>query len=112
MGSLSSVYIKKENLETLLKGVNAKGLNGIEFTISINDESKVFSGPKGDTFQNVSAYVSQTKEDREAGKDKFYVGNGKCFWTDGKIVVAGNSQSPSAPAHKAKAQEVVDDLPF
>lgn len=111
MGSLSSIYIKKENLETLLKGVNAKGISGIELTVSINDESKVFSGAKGDTFQNVSAYVSQTKEDRDAGKDKFYIGNGKCFWTDGNIVVAGNSQS-STTTKKAKVSEEVDDLPF
>ena len=33
-------------------------------------------------------YEEQTKEDREAGVKKNYVGNGKIFWTDGKISVA------------------------
>ena len=42
MSSLNSLYIKKEALETLLKGVNAKGLKGIELTLSINDEGKHF----------------------------------------------------------------------
>jgi hypothetical protein len=112
MGSISAVYMKKESLETLLKGINAKNLNGIELTISINDESKVFSGAKGDTFQNLSMYVSQSEEDRKAKKDKFYVGNGRVKWTDGKIVVGGDSQSQSAPTQALKVQEVVDDLPF
>jgi hypothetical protein len=85
--------MKKESLETLLKGINAKNL-------------------KGDTFQNLSMYVSQSEEDRKAKKDKFYVGNGRVKWTDGKIVVGGDSQSQSAPTQASKVQEVVDDLPF
>ena len=59
MSSLNSLYIKKEALETLLKGVNAKGLKGIELTLSINDEGNQYD-------QNISAYVAQTKEEREA----------------------------------------------
>jgi len=110
MGSLSSIYLKKETLETLLKVVSQKSVAGVEITVSINDDSKKFESKSGDVFQNVSAYVSQTKEDRDSKKDKFYVGNGKCFWTDGKIVVAGNSQSStSQPSQKAKVE---DDLPF
>ena len=72
MSSLNSLYIKKEALETLLKGVNAKGLKGIELTLSINDEGNQYD-------QNISAYVAQTKEEREAKKPKFYVGNGNTF---------------------------------
>lgn len=113
MGSLSSLYIKKDVLETLLKGVNAKGNNGIEITVSISDESKSFNGDKGTTYQNASAFVSQSKEDRDSGKAKYYVGNGKCFWTDGSIVVAGDSQSSTTKtSKKAAAAEVDDDLPF
>ena len=77
MSSLNSLYIKKEALETLLKGVNAKGLKGNQYD------------------QNISAYVAQTKEEREAKKPKFYVGNGKTFYTDGKIQVPAKKQEPT-----------------
>lgn len=110
MSSLSSIYLKKETLETLLKAVMKKSLSGIELTVSISDESRVFEGKGGSVAQNVSAYVSQSKEERESKKDKFYVGNGKCFWTDGSIVVAttGDSQSQS----KNSKSDDDDDLPF
>lgn len=103
MSSLSSLYIKKETLETLLKVVNQKGEKGVDITISISEDSNKFG-------QNISSYVSQTKEQREAKKDKFYVGNGKVFWTDGKICVAVKKEE----THDAKqiTEEDNDDLPF
>jgi len=104
MSSLSSLYIKKEVLETLLKVVNQKGEKGVDITISINEESNQYS-------QNISSYVSQTKEQREAKKEKFYVGNGKVFWTDGKITLATKKEE----VHEAKPitnEEESDDLPF
>ena len=52
--------------------------NGISITISINDEVNNYG-------QNISAFVAQTKEQREAKTNKFYVGNGRTVWTDGKI---------------------------
>tara|TARA_Y100000114_G_C11732236_1_gene314254 strand:+ start:786 stop:1049 length:264 start_codon:yes stop_codon:yes gene_type:complete len=51
------------------------------YTISINDDTNEYG-------QNLKMYEEQTKEDREAGVKKNYVGNGKIFWTDGKISVA------------------------
>ena len=78
MSSLSEIYIKKEVLETMLKTVIAKNEKGVSITISINDETNQYG-------QNLSGFVSQTKEQREAKKDKFYVGNGKVVWHDGKI---------------------------
>jgi len=103
MGSLSSIYIKKEVLETLLKVTDKKGEKGIELTISIGEETNTYG-------QNLSAYVSQSKEQREAKKEKYYVGNGKVFWTDGKISVAVKKEE----VHEAKPiqNEVEDDLPF
>ena len=85
MGSLSSVYIKKEVLETLLKVTDKKGEKGIELTISIGEETNQYG-------QNLSAYVSQSEEQRTAKKEKYYVGNGKVFWTDGKITVAAKKE--------------------
>ena len=105
MSSLSSIYVKKETLRTLLDVLEKKGDNGIEFTISTNDDVNDYG-------QNISAYVSQTKEQREAGKPKFYVGNGKVFWTDGKITKAEKKAEP-IPASATKNDEKEDTgLPF
>lgn len=93
MASLNDLYIKEETLDILLKTIRKKGEKGISLTLSINDETNQWG-------QNLSAYVSQSKEDREAKKDRFYVGNGKTFWTDGKIAVAEK---------KAEDAVVVDD---
>jgi len=87
MSSLSEFYIKKETLETMLKVVNAKNQSGISLQIGINDETSKYGS-------NVSVSVSQTKEEREAKKDKYYIGNGKVFWTDGKISVAEKVEKP------------------
>ena len=81
MSSLNSLYLKLDTLETLVSTLKAKGEKGIELTISINDEVNDYD-------QNISGYVSQTKEQRDAKAKKFFIGNGKTFWTDGKITVA------------------------
>jgi hypothetical protein len=104
MSSLSEIYLKKETLETLLKTVTAKGENGVSITISTSDETNQYG-------QNVTSFVSQSKEQREAKANKYYVGNGKVFWTDGKITVAKKKEEASAPA-PAPAQESFNDLPF
>ena len=62
MSSLSEIYIKKEVLETMLKTVIAKNEKGVSITISINDETNQYG-------QNLSGFVSQTKEQREAKKE-------------------------------------------
>jgi hypothetical protein len=104
MSSLSEIYLKKEVLETLLKTVTAKGENGVSITISTSDETNQYG-------QNVTSFVSQSKEQREAKANKYYVGNGKVFWTDGKITVAKKKEDATAPA-PAPAQESFNDLPF
>jgi hypothetical protein len=80
MSSLSNIYIKLDTLKTMVKALETKNKPGVEITISVSDEANKFS-------QNVSGFVAQTKEEREAKKPKFYVGNGNTFWTDGKITV-------------------------
>ena len=102
MASLNSLYIKTETLKTILDTLNKKGEKGIELTVSLNDESNNYG-------QNISAYVAQSKEQREKKVDKFYVGNGKTFWTKGETPIA-KKQEASAPAQTSN--EEPSDLPF
>ena len=74
------LYFKKEILETMLKVVNAKQLKGVAVTAFIDDEVKAFQNGEYTSLQNVSAFVSQSQEDKDSGKPKFYVANGKVFW--------------------------------
>ena len=106
MSSLNNLYIKLDTLKTLVKVLEQKKENGISIDLSINDDVNDYG-------QNIKAYVSQSKEDREAKKDKFYVGNGKTFWTDGKITVATKKE----PVHNAEpitgsVEDELSDLPF
>jgi hypothetical protein len=103
MASLADIYVKIETLETLLKTLKAKNEKGINITVSQDDKTNEYGS-------NVSAYVSQSKEDREAKKNKFYVGNGKVFWTNGTVSLAEKRDKGQRPA-QAKADDD-DDLPF
>lgn len=103
MSLLADIYIKKETLETLLKTIEKKGDKAISLTVSIEDEAGRYD-------QNLSAYVSQSKEDREAKKNKFYVGNGKVFWNNGKVV--NGKDAPKKAGVNQTKQEDEDGLPF
>ena len=70
------------------------------FTVAINDETRYGN--------NVSAFDSQTKEEREAKKAKSYLGNGKVVWTDGSISSVPMEKSQAT----AQVEEEVSDLPF
>lgn len=104
MASLNSLYIKTETLKTLYQTLEKKGEAGVEFTISINDELNNYG-------QNISAYVSQSKEDREAKKKRYYVGNGTCFWTDGKISSKKQLEANAPQVQDAEIVEEVGDKP-
>ena len=105
MAGLSNIYFKKETLETLLKVVNKKGEKGVQITVSTNDETRQYG-------QNVSSWVAQSKEDREAGKERFYTGNGSTFWTDGKMTVAEREQTNSTVQDAVVVNDDEEDLPF
>ena len=105
MGVLADVYFKKETLETILKTLNSKNEKGISMTISISDETNQWG-------QNLSAYVSQSKEEREAKKNRFFTGNGKVFWTDGKVVAAEKKEQNNQPQVVDNLDVENDDLPF
>ena len=106
MAALAEVYLKKETLQIILNALEAKKENGFAMTISIDDDSNQYG-------QNVSAFASQSKEQREAKKQKFYVGNGKVFWHNEKISLGVKQESKEIPT---PAQENFDtlsgELPF
>jgi hypothetical protein len=101
MSSLLNIYFKKEDLQKMLNASNDKGLS---VTVSVNDVTNQWG-------QNCTAFISQTKDQREAKAPKIYVGNGNVQWTDGNIVKAEQKQQPKAydpdNLHEAK-----DALPF
>jgi len=99
---MSSLINVSMNLQNLPKEKFVEGKKGVyyNFTISVNDETNQFG-------QNVSLYDSQTKEEREAKKDKVYIGNGKVVWTNGSCVVAEKDG-----AKKETVASTSSDLPF
>ena len=106
MASLSEIYVKKTTLEMMLKALNAKQgkeSEGVKITISLSDQASKFG-------QNVSAYVAQTKEQRDAKTPKFSVGNGKTFWSKGETPIPQREEQQQAPQPVTSAND--DDLPF
>ena len=107
MASLSEIYLKKSTLETMIKALNAKQGKegeGVKLTISLSDQTNNFG-------QNVSAYVAQTKEQRDAKTPLFYVGNGKTFWSKGETPVPQREQPTQAP-QPVTAGDDEKDFPF
>ena len=106
MASLSEIYIKKSTLETMLKALNAKqskDAEGVKLTISLSDQPNNYG-------QNVSVYVAQTKEQRDAKTPLFYVANGKTFWSKGETPVPQRDEPGQEPKPVTAGDE--DDLPF
>jgi hypothetical protein len=70
----------------------------VNLTMSVNDETRYGN--------NASVYISQTKEENEAKKQRTYLGNGKVVWNNGSIVNAEKE------VKQAAQEEVGSDLPF
>ena len=71
----------------------------VNLTMSVNDETRYGN--------NTGIYVSQTQEEREAKKQKTYLGNGKVVWNNGQIVNAEKEVQEAVQEHQAEA----DGLP-
>ena len=103
MATLLDIYLKVETLETILATLKKKNEKGISLTLSVSDDSNKWG-------QNVSAYVSQSKEQREEKAPKFYVGNGRVFWTTGEI---SKGEKPDDGVVEAEViPNETDKLPF
>lgn len=99
MSALINVSLRVDKLPKEKFVAGKDGAVYYNFTIGINDEANQFG-------QNVSLTDSQTKEEREAKKSKYYIGNGNVIWTDGNIKAIKKEQAP------ATTTEVASDLPF
>ena len=105
MATLADIYFKKETLKTLLDTIEAKGDKGVAITVSLSDDTNDYG-------QNVTSYVSQSKEDREAKKNRYFVANGQVFWTDGKVTIADKKANTTSTV-KTPTDETEDPgLPF
>lgn len=98
MATLVTLGLNKDKVQ-----FNEKGWANI--TISINDDTNQYG-------QNASAFISQTKEQREAKEAKTYVGNGKVVWTDGAIKVADRIDEGVTSSEQSTAGRETPDLPF
>ena len=102
------LYFKRETLELLVKTLQTKasqgdekGGAGVSLTVGVNDDANTYR-------QNVSASVAQTKEQRDAKAKKFFVANGKTFWSNkGEFI-----PSKEAPPQQTETSDEIDDLPF
>jgi len=93
--SLDVAALPKENFVSA-----ANGKVYVNLTMSVNDETRYGN--------NTGIYVSQTQEEREAKKQKTYLGNGKVVWNNGSIVNAEKEVQEAVQEHPAEA----DGLPF
>jgi len=91
-----SIRVDKLPKEKFVAGKD--GAVYLNLTMSVNDETRFGN--------NASIYISQTKEENEAKKQRNYVGNGKVVWNNGSIVNAEKE------VKEAVQEEVVSDLPF
>lgn len=91
-----------------LISISIKGKDGTykNYTISVSDDTNEYG-------QNVSMYIEQSKEDRDAKKPRTYVGNGRVIWTDGNIQIAEKKEPAELAQRPAPTQEEDDsDLPY
>jgi len=83
----------------------------LKLTASLNDEPSQYN-------TNVSVWEEQSKEHREAGHKKIYLGNGRVFWYNDiePVVVKIEKEEPEVVAKPVLSEpisdEEEDDLPF
>jgi hypothetical protein len=96
-----SGYFTLDKLKEIVKVCESKNETGFKFTASISDQSNQYG-------QNVSFFAEQTKEQRDAKVNKYYFGNGKVFWTDGKISLGTKDQPIATSEVKYQGNKVED----
>jgi hypothetical protein len=100
MAQLIEVYFKLSQLQAMIDAAEGKGLS---ITLSVDNVANKYG-------QNVSAYKSQTKEQRQEKVSRIYFGNGKVIWHDGQVPFKPERVEQSAST--APAPSASEDLPF
>ena len=93
-----SINVAKLPKEKFIAGKD--GAVYVNLTMSVNDETRYGN--------NTGVFVSQTQEEREAKKQKSYLGNGKVVWNNGSIVNAEKEEQAEVVTQEAETS----DLPF
>lgn len=88
-----SINLSKIDKSKLIEGQKGKYLN---LTISVNNEKDQYNN-------DVSCWQSQTKEERESGQNKNFLGNGRVIWSESKT----NETAVNEPIGEEDS-----DLPF
>ena len=99
---MASIINASLNLDKITKDKIFQGKNGryVTLTFALNEETRYGN--------NVSVWESLTKEEREGGAEKNYIGNGKVVWTDGQITLAVREEETAG----TQPQTTTNDFPF
>tara|TARA_R100001079_G_scaffold103297_1_gene69097 strand:- start:211 stop:510 length:300 start_codon:yes stop_codon:yes gene_type:complete len=99
MSALINFNLRVDKLPKEKFVAGKEGAVYVNLTMAVNDETRYGN--------NTSVYVAQSKEEREAKKQRQYLGNGKVLWTDNNIVLAEREPQAEPVTATEKA-----DLPF
>ena len=100
---MSAIVNFSINLEAIPKNLIVKGKKGsyVNLTMFANDETKFGN--------NTSVALSKSQEQREAGEETTYLGNGKVVWMSPEgVTLAEREAAPQLEAAAAGG----NDLPF
>ena len=98
MGTLLnlSIDLTKIDKSKIIEG--KKGGKYYNLTVSINDQKDEYDN-------DVSAWDSQTKEERESKEQRKFLGNGRVLWST-------SQESKQPKQEETKQSDKNDDLPF
>ena len=99
------IDVSKIDKEKIFVGKKGKYL---DLTISIKDEANEYG-------QDVSIAVNRSKEEREAGEQVCYLGNGKTVWNDGEKASPSYEKPQydnNASSEDSEPLITQDDIPF
>lgn len=110
MAAIIAGYMTLTKLKEIVETIEGKNEKGFRVTITVNDETNEYG-------QNVAMFAEQTKEQRNNEVPRYYCGNGKVIWTDGKCTGAEKKNKNSAivpPSNEEldKPTTGKDKLPF
>lgn len=104
MSAIIAAWMPLAKLKEIVETLEARDEKGFKMTIGLNDDSDKFG-------QNVQLFAEQTKEQRDAKQDRYFCGNGRVIWTNGKIILAEKKEKTEAES-KTKKTTAKDEAPF